>query len=520
VEAGWRNDASLAPSRDIERAAVSHRIFRLLKSLNLHVLHWHSRPKISHENGYHSPRTTTLHTHTRETPRTPQCSLRKESPSLLAHSTPKHLGGDYDTISHLQGKGSKGEDNGQSHGHGVDSRDGCGSRGVASGLSWGGTGASSATGRTTGDARGRSVAAGRSNAAAGGSRAAGLGASAAAGASRRGRSRWELLLLRAAEVVAGLSVEVVGDGKLDVVGWVGVTEGVPEDVLLAEQRAADLLPVLASVVDGCVRSAVGLAAVCPAGLGDPDVLAAGDTLGGGKRAAQEVGGVVEGVVALDLVVGEGVDGQEVDVVDDGLVRDVDPGGPGVDVGDLDLGERCVGELGADVLDELHNLLGAVTDTRLVPDTGLGHAVEVLAADRDADDEVGQLGAVLLDGRGERVELTVDARGARRPHTEEELCVGRNGGGEGSDGLGVLLGAGLDVGVQADRVEFARRALEPLCRLELLLKVLLCLRCASVGRGAGIEAHDQVLGNRAANGGRGDREKSCETHICGKICLRE
>jgi hypothetical protein len=249
-------------------------------------------------------------------------------------------------------------------------------------------------------------------------------------------------------------------------------------------------------------------------LGDPHVLAACDTLGGRESAAEETAGALDGVVVLGLVKGESVDGEKVDIVNDSLVRCVDPRSPGINVGDLDLSKSSACELAASSLDELHDLLRAVTNTRLVLDTGLRHTVEILATDRDTDDEISQLRSVLLDRSLEGVQLVVDVVGARRPDTEKQLRVRRDSGGESGDRLWVLLGTSLDVGVQADGGEVARRALKILGCLELLLKVGLSLRLASIVSGSSVEAKDQViLRNRAANSGRRDGKKSRKAHGC-------
>jgi hypothetical protein len=66
------------------------------------------------------------------------------------------------------------------------------------------------------------------------------------------------------------------------------------------------------------------------------------------------------------------------------------------------------------------------------------AVQVFAADREPHDEVGEVGAVGLDGRVERGEFVGDACFARgAPHAEQEGGVGGDGGRDGRDD--VLLG---------------------------------------------------------------------------------
>lgn len=178
--------------------------------------------------------------------------------------------------------------------------------------------------------------------------------------------------------------------------------------------------------------------------------------------------------------------------------------------DLDVGKGTALELVAGVLDELDNGLSVIADARLVPDTGLRHTVQVLATDRDTDNEISQLGAVLLQSSLQSGKLVVDVVGTRGPDTEEQLGVGRDGGSERRDGG--VGGARLDVRVQADGVEVAGCALQRFGCLELLLEVLLGLRNALVGSSSSVEAKDDaVLGDRAADGSRRDGEKGCETH---------
>lgn len=159
---------------------------------------------------------------------------------------------------------------------------------------------------------------------------------------------------------------------------------------------------------------------------------------------------------LCLVEWECVNGEEVDFVNDSLVGPIDPGSPRVHMGDFDALQRRVCKTLTRRLDEANNGLGTVADSSFGSPAGLGIAVQVLAANREADNEVCQARAVLLDGRAECFQLIVDVVGARCPDSQEQFGVGGYGGCEGANGrVGSLP---LDVGVQADGVKVAGRTL--------------------------------------------------------------
>lgn len=326
-------------------------------------------------------------------------------------------------------------------------------------------------------------------------------------------------VLGAAEVVERLAVELGGEAELGLVGRVVVLLDVPEGVELAEVVAADLLPELLCVLGRGLGLELIRAGDGPAGLGDPDGLVAGGLEGGVHGGLEEREGVLDVVAALDLdvvavlVVGVEIDTEEVELGDEGGDGAVVPDVPGVNVANGGRLEVGVLELLARLLDELGQDIDVGTDAGLVGDTVDRHTVQVLASDGDTDNKVGELLAVLLDGLGEGGELAVDALGAGCPHAEEDLGLGLDGGLEGVNGLGGLLGAGLDVGVQADGVEGARGVLELLLGLELGLEVAQGLGLAIVGGGARVEAQVLVLGGNGSGGGRESGDGG-ETHYEG------
>jgi hypothetical protein len=105
-------------------------------------------------------------------------------------------------------------------------------------------------------------------------------------------------------------------------------------------------------------------------------------------------------------------------------------------------ERCAANSIASLLDVVDELLGLSTSTGVVLDTGRRNAVEVLTADRDTLDEIGESGAVLGNGCFESRDLVVEVGLASgRPHAKEKggLCVDGSLNGL-DDGIG---GAVLD-----------------------------------------------------------------------------
>ena len=210
----------------------------------------------------------------------------------------------------------------------------------------------------------------------------------------------------AAQVEQGLGGQLVADDTKAGVRGVGrgVLEGVPPDVVLAEEGAADVLPESLGVLDRGHRLADRLAADGVPGLRDPDGLATAG-LGGlaegvGKQRVALADGVGHGVLEVRV----GVHAQPVDGVDNGLVRAVVPGSPGLDVADLGILERGTGDGVPRLLDVTCDGVRLGTDVRSRLDAHGRVAVEILGADRDAVDEAAELLAVLLDGRLEGRDL--------------------------------------------------------------------------------------------------------------------
>lgn len=95
-------------------------------------------------------------------------------------------------------------------------------------------------------------------------------------------------------------------------------------------------------------------------------------------------------------------------------------------------EAGAGDGLTDALDVSNELLGLGTNSGIGLDTDLRVAVEVLAADGDTDDELGEGVTVLVDGGLQSSDLVVHVS-TRCPETEKEGCLFGNGGGDGLDG---------------------------------------------------------------------------------------
>lgn len=147
------------------------------------------------------------------------------------------------------------------------------------------------------------------------------------------------------------------------------------------------------------------------------------------------------------------------------------------------GERGAGDLLARLLDVADELVRGRAQAALVLDASWRDTVEILAANRDTDDEVGEVAAVLLDGGLKGVELVChDLLTGAAPESEEEGCLGVDGGLEGR--RRVSGGTTLDHGVESCAREVAVRALERLCAREARFVVGLCHEC-TIGFGRAV-----------------------------------
>lgn len=173
----------------------------------------------------------------------------------------------------------------------------------------------------------------------------------------------------------------------------------------------------------------------PASLSNPDGLATGGGLGLLEGFDEERLGILDGVRHGALEVGVRVHGDPVTLVDDGVVGGVHPGGPGVDVADGGTTQGSPLEGVANLLNIRDNGVGAGTNTGIVLGADDRVTVQVLTANADSHNAVGEGVTVLLDGGVESTNLLLDARIAgRTPDAEEERSVLGDSGGNGRDGI--------------------------------------------------------------------------------------
>lgn len=140
-------------------------------------------------------------------------------------------------------------------------------------------------------------------------------------------------------------------------------------------------------------------------------------------------------------------------------------------------------------------------------TGHRDAVEILAADRDTDNEIREVAAILVDRALERREFVVKALVAsRRPHAQQHCRLRVDGRLESRDR--VRRRAALDVGVETDRVP-AARAWQIHAPLELARKVVV-----GFGRAVGPDvARVEALARGLRRGDGGQKaDKLLEQHL--------
>ena len=167
------------------------------------------------------------------------------------------------------------------------------------------------------------------------------------------------------------------------------------DVLL-EQRARDILPEDASILRARDSQVLLLSADRPSRFSDPDGLALGMGLGGEVGIVEGLVGVLDAIGHGSLEVGICVHAEEVGGSDYGTVGVVYEGSPGIDMADGLAVERSIPNSVPGALDVADQNIGLLAYARLVLDSSGRDTVEVFAADGDADDEVGESGAVLLN----------------------------------------------------------------------------------------------------------------------------
>lgn len=248
--------------------------------------------------------------------------------------------------------------------------------------------------------------------------------------------------IRCNDVLAGQIKErclcqLVADEAEARVGCVGssILHGVPPRVHIAKKGASNLIPVCLGVLERGDSLADSLATNGKPGFRNPDGLS---TDGGLRRAKGivEESLVVGDSIGLSLLeVGVGVNADPVSGIDDGLVGSVDPRGPCVDMADGGVGERGAGNGITNLLHVFREGEGVSTRVLLVQETGGRDAVEILAADRDTSDETGEVGAILIDGGLDSLNLIGNNGFAGRgPDAEQKARLGLDSSWDSRDGI--------------------------------------------------------------------------------------
>lgn len=291
---------------------------------------------------------------------------------------------------------------------------GSGSRG-ASGAGAGGEGCSRSTSTST--SRGSST--GGSSSCVGGR---GPGSRGGAGGSRAGQVVQRLGSQRSTnETEAGVRG-----------GAVSILENVPPGVDLVEQEvAANVVPEGLGVLNRSNTLALGLTADGPAGLGDPDGLVTTVLLDVVDGVLDQSLAILDVVVVGALEVRIGINTEPVAGVNDGLVGVVGPGSPGVNVADGDILQAGSSDGGADSLDVLENGVRALANSGLGGDSSGRVTVQILTADRDTDNQLGEVVSVRGDGGLEGSNFVVKGI-TRGPETEEQSGLLLDSGGNGRD----------------------------------------------------------------------------------------
>ncbi len=142
---------------------------------------------------------------------------------------------------------------------------------------------------------------------------------------------------------------------------------VPVGVDLAKGRAANLVPVALGIGNAGNRKIFGWAAYRPASLSNPDGFAADSgncvVIGLPEGRVAVLDRIFHGVLEVRVC----VSADEVAVVNNSLVRSIDPGGPGIHMTDGYAGEWGSSDDFADLLYVARNNIRASTHTGFVRD---------------------------------------------------------------------------------------------------------------------------------------------------------
>jgi len=165
---------------------------------------------------------------------------------------------------------------------------------------------------------------------------------------------------------------------------------IPPSVDLAEQKATtNLIPISFSILSGWDSLILGGAGKWPASLGNPDRLAL-------RRGLSCLQGRVKERIAVADVIGHGVlevwirvHSQEIAGRNDGIVGAIDPSSPRVNVTDWNARDTGIAESGSNLTNVVDNIGWFGTDTSLVGNAGGRDTIEILRANRNTLNQVGE-----------------------------------------------------------------------------------------------------------------------------------
>lgn len=177
--------------------------------------------------------------------------------------------------------------------------------------------------------------------------------------------------------------------------------------------------------------------------------------------------------------------------------------------DRDTLKLCAGDGGTDGLDVVDDIVGVLANTGLGSDTSGRVTVEILATDRNTNNQAGKVVTVGRDGGLQSSDFVVEGV-ARGPETEEKSSVLCNGGGNGGDGgvgsstllrtcqqsissrESILVTYDHSVQTSTGKVAGSHKTLG---RLELILEIRLHLDALIVESRAVVETLDSSSGGR-------------------------
>lgn len=161
-----------------------------------------------------------------------------------------------------------------------------------------------------------------------------------------------------------------------------VLHRVPPNIDAAEQRTANLVPVIFGIGDARDGLAHGFAAKREARFRNPHRLALGCSLGGAQCVIKKGLAMADVVLLRFLEIRVAIEAEKVRSIHHHLVGTVDPGGPGINVAYRDTIQSCVGNNVTDLLDIMGNRERCGSGVLLIFNAGRRDAIQILAAHRD------------------------------------------------------------------------------------------------------------------------------------------